>query len=61
MSEITQNFKVTIISLMIVSGAINTIGKRSVSQPTSSRTRRWSSRDNSTNYSSTHTCRYQNK
>lgn len=58
MSEITQKFKATIITLMIISGAINTIGREDASQPTSFKTPRWSSKDNSTNTSSIPTCRY---
>lgn len=43
---------------MIVSGAINTIGKLEVSQLISSKIRRWSSRDSSISISFTHTCKY---
>lgn len=58
MSEITSNFRTIIISLMIVSGAINTIGTPPLTQPTSSRTNSWSSKDSTTSTSSTHTCKY---
>lgn len=58
MSEITQKFKATIITLMIISGAINTIGSQLSTQPISFKIRRWSSKGNSTNTSSTPTCRY---
>lgn len=58
MSQVTATFRVTIISLMIVSGAINTIGISFPTQLTSSKISRWSSRGNSTNISSTPTCKY---
>ncbi len=58
MSQVTATFRITIISLMIVSGAINTIGTHSPTQPTSSRTSRWCTRESSTSTSSTPTCRY---
>ena len=57
MSEITSTFRTTIISLMIVSGAINTIGAFVLIQPTNSRTSSWYTRDSTSNTSSTHTCR----
>lgn len=57
-SSVTATFRITIIALMIFSGAINTIGKKCPTQPTSSKTSRWSSRDSSSNISSTPTCRY---
>ena len=57
-SSVTATFRITIIALMIFSGAINTIGKEYPTQPTSSKTSRWSSRDSSSNISSTPTCRY---
>lgn len=57
-SSVTATFRITIIALMIFSGAINTIGKECATQPTSSKTSRWSSRANSSNISSTPTCRY---
>lgn len=56
-SSVTATFRITIIALMIFSGAINTIGKKCPTQPTSSKTSRWSSRDSSSNISSTPTCR----
>lgn len=58
MSEITANFRAVIISLMIVSGAINTIGNSPLTQPTSSRTNRWSTKDSTTSTSSIPTCKY---
>ena len=57
MSEISATFKITIISLMIISGAINTIGASVATQPTNSRTNRWFMRDSTTSTSSIHTCR----
>ena len=57
-SSVTATFRITIIALMIFSGAINTIGKECATQPTSSKTSRWSSRDSFSNISSTPTCRY---
>lgn len=57
-SSVTATFRITIIALMIFSGAINTIGKKCPTQPTSSKTSRWSSRDSFSNISSTPTCRY---
>ena len=44
MSEITAKFRIVIISLMIVSGAINTIGKDYLIKPISSKTSRWSTK-----------------
>ena len=58
MSEITSNFRAIIISLMIVSGAINTIGNTPPTQPTSSKTNRWSTKDSTISTSSTPTCKY---
>lgn len=58
MSQVTATFRITIISLMIFSGAINTIGTPPLTQPTSSRTSRWCSRGSSTSTSSTPTCKY---
>ena len=58
MSEITVTFRATIITLMIISGAINTIGNTTYTQPTSSKTRKWSSRGSSISTSFTPTCKY---
>jgi hypothetical protein len=58
MSEITSNFRAIIISLMIVSGAINTIGNTLLTQPTSSKTNRWSTKGSTTSTFSTPTCKY---
>lgn len=59
MSQITSTFRITIIALMITSGAINTIGNATLTQPTNSRTSRWCLKGSSSNTFSIHTCRYQ--
>ncbi len=61
MTDISSTFKLTIISLMIVSGAINTIGNTPITQPTNSKTNKWSTKGNTSNISSIHICRSKQK
>lgn len=57
MSEITNTFKLTIMGLMIFSGAINTIGTFLSIQPTNSKTPSTSIKEATISSSSTLTCK----
>lgn len=58
MSEITNTFRLTIMGLMILSGAINTIGNSALTQLISSKTPSMFMKEGTINSSSTPTCKY---
>jgi len=58
MSQITNTFRVTLVSLMIVSGAINTIGTHNFSKLINFKINNLYSKEASINISSTPTSKY---
>lgn len=57
MPELTSAAKNIIIGLMIITGAMNTLGTPLSTQHTDTRTGNWSTKEHTTNSSSTLTCR----